>query len=173
MLAIVAMAGVAALAAEPARPDGVVTHRHDNGAIWSVGEYADGRPIGVWRYWYDDGKPESEGSFAGGAKQGRWVHWHRNGAKAAEGEWDHGLKTGVWTTWDEDGGWRSQATWVAGRLDGLEVRWNRPPDGAGAPPLHWRVDGLDEARAVVVVALPKAGRTSPYVGLEAVFGDIP
>lgn len=163
----------AALAAEPARPDGVWTHRHDNGAIWSVGEYANGRPVGTWRYFYEDGRPESEGAFADGAKHGPWVHWQRSGAKASEGAWDHGLKTGVWTTFDADGAWKTQAIWVAGRLDGIEVRWNRAPDAPPPPDLHLRLAGLDEARGLLLVTLPAVGKASPYQGLDAVFGDIP
>ena len=96
---------------------------HEDGAVMTLGNYANGEKVGDWRGWHANGKPSFEGRFEAGKEVGRWTEWHANGRKSVEGAYVASGKQGEWRTWFKDGGYASLEAYDQGVPVGDWVSW--------------------------------------------------
>jgi len=55
--------------------DGPWVQYHDNGQLFSKGDYKNGKQEGPWVFYFDDGRLWMKGALQDGRRHGRWVHY--------------------------------------------------------------------------------------------------
>jgi len=77
---------------------------YDNGIKRVEGYYRDGERHGRWSSWHDNGKVWSVGNYSEGRLDGKQTVYYPNGKKFYEGRYEDGLRKGLWRFWNEQGG---------------------------------------------------------------------
>ena len=81
--------------------DGLWRVWHENGQLWTEGNYKDGKLDGLHRRWYDDGQLRWEYNYKDGELDGLFRSWHENGQRAYVINYKDGKLISE-KIWDED-----------------------------------------------------------------------
>ena len=65
---------------------------HDNGNLWCKGNYVDGKRHGYWEYYYSNGNLDYKGNFVDGKRHGYWEEYYYSGNTYYKGFYDMGKR---------------------------------------------------------------------------------
>ena len=79
-------------------------HFYENGNMEMTGTFdEDGTRHGQWTYYHQDGALWSQGNFEHGERSGNYTVWYANGQKRYEGTYENDKPKGKWSFWKENG----------------------------------------------------------------------
>ena len=85
------------------KEDGEWVINHENGQLYSKGNYKNGKREGSWVWYYDNGQLFSKGNYKNGEDKGEWVWYHIYGHLDSKGNYKNGKKEGAWVEYEKDG----------------------------------------------------------------------
>ncbi|MDC0100495.1 DUF1566 domain-containing protein [Crocinitomicaceae bacterium] len=105
------------------KEEGVQKDWYENGQIWDELNYKDGKEEGVQKSWYENGQLRSESNYKDGKEEGVQKSWHENGVLAYTEYYKDGKKEGVQKSWYWDGQLMSEWNYKDGKEEGVQKSW--------------------------------------------------
>ena len=76
------------------KEDGEWVINHDNGQLWSKGNYKNGEEEGVWVGYHENGQLWSKGNYKNGEEEGEWVWYNIDGHLTSKGNYKNDKQEG-------------------------------------------------------------------------------